>query len=476
MLLKVVTVAVWAAVGGLCAAHAQTIADIGGPRELPPSSYTSGQYVDSRGCVFLRAGYGGTTRWVPRVTNSRKVLCGYPPSLGAPRAPVAVAEAAPAPAPAPRATARTTRQPIETVATITAPPKIRATAPRSTVPATAYTAAPVVNAPAPRVVAPAAVAPAPRVVAQVAPRAAGCPAHAPYSEQVTLTDGSTTRLCTVRQGAVARVAAPQVVTSAPAYRSAAAATGVACPASAPVARQFGTTDGGVTVLCTTAGGGLAGAVAPLRGVRQGQAAAVEAQPQALASYRVSSNQVPKPPKGYKLAFKDDRLNPHRGEITRSGQAQQDKYWTRDFPARLIADVPHGKLKLVTLTDGSQYFISTGRAYKPKGAVVQRVVPADGLVVSSKSQVAKPQAGLVVSTKSEPAGKSYVQVGTFGQAGNAADAKARLAGLGLPVAGAKITKGGKALQIVYAGPFADAGQARAALTAARNAGFADAFIR
>jgi hypothetical protein len=50
------------------------------PAELPPASYRGLQYVDTQGCVFLRAGTAAETLWVPRVTAGGKQLCGYPPS------------------------------------------------------------------------------------------------------------------------------------------------------------------------------------------------------------------------------------------------------------------------------------------------------------------------------------------------------------------------------------------------------------
>ena len=76
---------------------AQSLSRLSGPAETPPSSFTSEQYVDSNGCVFIRAGYGGQETWVPRVTRDRQPLCGYDPSLGGSDA-VAVAAAPEAPA------------------------------------------------------------------------------------------------------------------------------------------------------------------------------------------------------------------------------------------------------------------------------------------------------------------------------------------------------------------------------------------
>ena len=141
------------------------------------------------------------------------------------------------------------------------------------------------------------------------------------------------------------------------------------------------------------------------------------------------------PKGFRAAWKDDRLNPNRGRGTAEGQAAQDQIWTRDVPAQLVTDK------------------ATKKAKKTKSVSVS----------TSNSATAS-------------TGKLWVQVGTFGVKANATGAAQKLAGLGLPTAKSRITKGGKALEIVLAGPFGSAAEAKAALSTARNAGFGDAILR
>lgn len=52
------------------------------PAELPPPDFAARQYIDSRGCVFMRDADGG---WQPRLHDGSELVCGYPPTLSARR-------------------------------------------------------------------------------------------------------------------------------------------------------------------------------------------------------------------------------------------------------------------------------------------------------------------------------------------------------------------------------------------------------
>lgn len=427
MLFKMLAVAGWAAVASVSSASAQSL---GGPAENPPASFKGAQYVDSRGCVFLRAGIGGRVNWVPRVSRDRKALCG--PSRADAVRDLSTADAASltpassAEAPNPGRT-NSTSSPMETIASLpraAAKPAARASVAAAVAPAVTPAVDPEVAQP------------------KDAPRMQACPSTSPYGARVTFNDGRRSLICSADAGFDVQAAANRIQAAgsaakkdvAPAMMPAATAgvaagAGYKCPASAPIAQRFSLRGGGSTVMCTTAGGGLDGATLPLAlGDR--------------SEYYV--------PNGYEVAWQDDRLNPNRAIGTEIGQAQQDEVWTRDVPAKLVS--PDNRATDTQLASNDE----------PRRTVKRKVY------ATSASNASR--------TATATAGRMYVQVGTFGDAGNMARSVKRLQGLGLPVAKSRITSKGRNLQIVMAGPFGDAGSAKAALSAARRAGFGDAFIR
>jgi hypothetical protein len=410
MYLKLISVAVVAAVFGAGSAQAQSVARVGGPANLPPSGFEGQQWVDNRGCVFLKAGYGGQVNWVPRVGRDRRAMCGYPPT-GTTRAAIEVA----------------------TEAEMAAPAAVAEAAPAQRVMAAVEPVVPraqVALRPAPVLADPVVVAPKPST------------RPAPYVE-------------------VAPSGGYEVVASGGPSRGQ-----IGCHASAPVAERVKTRNGGTVVVCTRGDGTLTGWRPPIYPQGAGVGAALTDPVVASRgdhgaghfSHGVSGRDgdgysqghaVPTPPKGYKLAWKDDRLNPNRGKGTAQGWADQDQVWTRKVPSELVADQPtkQRKKKVVYVQSGTTVITST-----------------------------KGQAATAPVEKKVAKGGAFVQVGTFGVVSNADGAAARLQGIGLPVARAKITSGGRAMQIVMAGPFGSAADAAAALSMARRAGFGDAFIR
>ena len=95
MLSKVFAGAILATVFSATIIPAQSIAQLGGPSNYPPAGFTGQQFVDARGCVFLRAGFGHTVNWVPRVSRDHKPICGFPPTFGAAVAAAVQADMAP---------------------------------------------------------------------------------------------------------------------------------------------------------------------------------------------------------------------------------------------------------------------------------------------------------------------------------------------------------------------------------------------
>ena len=435
---RILAIAVLAGSLGVGVLHAQ----IGEqqPSEFPPSSYKGKQYVDSQGCVFIRAGIDGNVSWIPRVTRARKTVCGFKPSLSG--------RVASAPA-----------------AAVEAPVQI--TLNNSTA------AAPSIAKPVPRRVAKPRRAPAPVVVRQTAPKPAP----------------------RVIQQPVVVAKAPQVV---PTTRRIQAQT--ACPGASAISQQYLRGNGKSAVRCGPQAAPITGSVTPLRGTQQvvgiapsryqaAPAATISSQtrivPKHAAQNRINTRNG-SVPKGYKKVWDDGRLNPKRAEQTLAGRQQMLLIWTQTVPRRLIdtstgrdvtASVPLIYPYIDVVTQSRE--LGQVQIVQRNGQIAKRVVRNRGSRTPVYSSRSAPKAEAVARTAPAPralVGKRYVQIGTFSNAANAQKSAQNVSRMGMAARIGKHRKGGKTFLTVQAGPFTDAGQLKSAITRLRGAGYTGAFAR
>ncbi len=265
------------------AAAALTLAQAASPAERPPSGYSKDVYVDSRGCVYVRASIGSTVNWVPRLTRDRKtVVCGMTPT-GA----VASLTTAPPPPPAP-------------------PP------PAAVLPATATAAA---SVPEPAMLA------APMQFAAPAPVATGAAPVTRTMEVSCPADGTTAHVTI--GGDTVQVTCPAGMTRATSYivthADGSRSRLVTSPAPIHAAATGRVLASGRVVI-----GGLPPG-APDTAFGNGYGITTSAGPMDPvpgATYAVAPSTVPvQIPAGYRAAWDDDRLNPYRGPRTGYGDAQ-----------------------------------------------------------------------------------------------------------------------------------------------------------
>jgi len=187
------------------------------------------------------------------------------------------------------------------------------------------------------------------------------------------------------------------------------------------------------------------------------------------------------PEGYKSLLGATDPTASRGIGTPEGRAAMDLIWTQTMPRRLIdvttgrdmtAALPQIRYPYTGTVSTRQYAASAAKPAKKLIPVGDEASPANMKQIEDVSALTSEPIAAVIAAR--VASHRFVQVATFGVPANARRTLARFGAVGLPTYARPYQRGGAKYEIVLLGPFQDQAGLQAALSAAQQAGFSDAF--
>ncbi len=463
--------------------EARSLRAIDGPANYPPSGFKGRQFIDNRGCIFVRAGFGNKVVWVPRVDRGGRLLCGYKPTFAPGTSPlVRKAPRKPQPAaktPPPRA------MPVPRKAEAASPPRVERR-----------------RKPAGRV----------RLVCPAGweLRADGkchrLPRAAEAKKAMPLATGRRAKTPPPRAMPVPRKAEAASPPRAERRRKPAGRVRLVCQGGWELRA-----DGkchylpiGTLPRKPVLGGDDSSSLAPPRTTRAANAAPAGAQPLARLFRKAPPRRSLRQPNGaYAVSLPDgyrpeiplDRFNPWRAVGTAAGDAAMARIWTDDLPRRLRPELRHQPA--VTLSSRSApaappkkgrriaagrepaLTTSAGAENPPLPPYATPAAPADPVRLALALALDGQLDGQAVRNDAGPAvtlpapTPMRIQLAIFADPGKAEKARARFAALGFPARIRRFNRGGRAFAAVILGPFASEAEIAPALARARSEGFADA---
>jgi hypothetical protein len=192
------------------------------------------------------------------------------------------------------------------------------------------------------------------------------------------------------------------------------------------------------------------------------------------------------PQGMKPVWEDDRLNPQRAHQTFEGKARMEVMWTNTVPRRLIdrrtgGDVIHKYPGLQPPFTSFEDQRAAGVRIATQGRVLSDPQIVRRGTAVTRTAAAQSAGNATVSTRSDPeavlsASHRYAQAGIFADPAQGKAAAQKIARSGLPARRGTLSRDGRELTLVLAGPFQTQTQLDRGVARLQGLGFSNVRLR